>query len=416
MREHTVHFVSSGSMPNGRQRWLEPLLAAWPDAQRPAVCALSVPELCERLAVGSGGAPTTVLAVLGPEESNRSIDALQESLLSSNSSGVFLVRDPEPFRAFQRHGVIFEGYDADPATLAGMLFGLAERQEAVDVLAREVALSQRCHGGIRNEMDKIHDELHLAAAVQREFTNMPLPTVPGLDIGVLFRPLSFVSGDVYWVRALDEHRLAVLIADAVGHGVPAALLTMVLTSSLVTHETVGGVTRILEPSEVLARLNRRLCESCLSGGRFVTGVYAVIDASSGSVTLAGAGHPHPVVLGPSGNARAISTEGPLLGVFGEAEFDQSTFTLASGESLVLYTDGLEAALHHDAQSRRADAEVCVAQLSAIRDQAPVPHAGGFVQSLHELLDMTASSLSRADDVTALCITATPAASVIRKAA
>ncbi len=129
-----------------------------------------------------------------------------------------LVPDATPWRPFQRHGIIFESIDAEPRILAAMLFALAERQSGVELLAREILLAQRCNGGIRSEMDRMYEELHLAAAIQREFTSAPLPRIEGLEFGVLFRPVNFVSGDIYNVRSLGEGKAAFFLADAVGHG------------------------------------------------------------------------------------------------------------------------------------------------------------------------------------------------------
>ncbi|QQS10174.1 MAG: SpoIIE family protein phosphatase [Phycisphaerales bacterium] len=138
-------------------------------------------------------------------------------------------------------------------------------------------------------MDRIHDELHLAATVQRELIPVQLPKVAGMELGVIFRPVNYVSGDVYAVELLDVEHLGFFVADAVGHGVPAALLTMALCHNLVTREFTGeGLgTRIIDPADVLARLNLKLCESRQNSSRFATAVYGVVHIPSRRVTIAG---------------------------------------------------------------------------------------------------------------------------------
>jgi len=411
MRRHTVVFAASGNLGASRARWLGPIESHWPGDDFPEVRPQLLDTFVESLESATSCAqppePTTALLVFGPDDSPRTIDRAVEAMLARSLPGVVLLEDPSAWRPFQRHGILYESWSRDPAVLAAMLFSLAERQSVVSVLAREIAISQRCHGGIRTEMERLHEELHLAALLQREFTSSAVPKVPGLDIGVLFRPVNFVSGDVYTVQDLGNNQAAFFIADAVGHGVPAALLTMVLTNSLITTEFSGTDRRVLEPIEVLSRLNRRLCDSCLGSGRFATALYGVLDAVTGMVHVAGAGHPYPLVLSP-GMAREIVTQGPLLGVFPEAHFTQASFRLAPQETLLLYTDGLEAAFprplspHQNPFYRGRNYLEQLANLVA-PDTDQRSTLSLVLGELGHLLDEQLGSLHQVDDVTALAI-------------
>jgi serine phosphatase RsbU (regulator of sigma subunit) len=276
-------------------------------------------------------------------------------------------------------------------------------------------------------MDRIHEELHLAAAIQREFTSAPLPKVAGLEFGVLFRPVNFVSGDIYNVRPLGEGCAAFFLADAVGHGVPAALLTMVLTSSLTTTEHDGGRVRILEPREVLQRLNTRLCQSCLGSGRFATALYGVIDGATRRVRVAGAGHPWPMLISQSSSTQ-LRAEGPLLGVFSDAEFTQAEVTLEAGQTLLLYTDGFEAIFPpHAKPTSIAEIESgerrdCLDTLSRLLVTPAGRDLSSTIRQIEHLLDEQSGSLHQADDITALAIApaaasqAQPVPSALAKAA
>jgi len=205
---------------------------------------------------------------------------------------------------------------------------------------------------------------------------------------------------------LGDGSAAFFLADAVGHGVPAALLTMVLTSSLTTTEHEGGELRILEPREVLERLNNRLCQSCLGSGRFATALYGVIDGRTGKVRVAGAGHPWPLVISKSGTTE-LRAEGPLLGVFPDAEFTQAEATLTPGQTLLLYTDGFEALFPH-ASSRTTDeprwnGREYLQSMSRLVGEA---EEGGLTGALHQielLLDEQSGSLHQSDDITAVAI-------------
>lgn len=410
MGRHVLCFATSGNSAGARARWVQPIESAWP-GEAPEARVLGTDALIDLLDRSPGATGLAgVLAVFSPTESPRNIDRLVEALGAANLPGICLVSDPAQWRAFQRHGVIFESFDADPRTLASMLYALAERQSAVDALAREISIAQRCHGGMRSQMDRIHEELHLAAAVQREFTSAPLPRIEGLEFGVLFRPVNFVSGDIYNVRSLGDGKAAFFMADAVGHGVPAALLTMVLTSSLNTTE--AG--KVLEPAEVLRQLNDRLCESCLGSGRFATALYGVIDSHTGEVKVAGAGHPWPVRVSRAG-ATEIKTEGPLLGVFPGAEFTQARLELGTGDTLLLYTDGFEAMFpgrddEEDEWAGRGYLRELTRMVGGDRDLTQC------VTELEGLLDEQSGSLHQADDITALVIAARGAAAEKRLAA
>jgi len=410
----TLNFVSSANLANPEARWLGSVLGAWP-ARVPICRQERLDDLVARVekrATEWLAPDEIVLAVLGPSEPASRVDLLVETMVEHQTPGVILLQEPRDWRLTQRHGVIFERWDADPRVVAGMLYALGERQQAVRLLSREVMLAQRCQGGIRSEIDRLHEELHLAATIQRDFTSSPLPQLDGLAISVLFRPVNFVSGDVYNVRTLPDGRAAFLIADAVGHGVPAALLTMVLSSSLAIGVAEQAIAGVQSPAEVLSKLNRRLCDLCLGSGRFATAAYGVIDPRTREVTIAGAGHPLPVVVARD-TFREIETAGPLLGVFEDADFDQCTFSLDDDETLLVYTDGLEASFSGPGSFSEKRAS-WLRKLGTARE-AENP-TGGMVQELLGLLDAQAGSLHQSDDVTAICMAAEPKAAMQRLAA
>jgi len=407
----TLYFAATGGLAAPTQRWLRPVLGSWP-SMAPEWRAMLTDELVELLEpAGKSGShdaiPGAVLAVVGAGVRPGVVDRLLETLSSRCAPAVILVEKTEDWALFQRHGVIFLPHDAPPEKIAHMLYALMERQPAVRLLTHEIDLALRCQGGIRNEMDRLHEELHLAAALQRDFTSSPLPSVPGLDINVLFRPVNFVSGDVYSVREVGPSRVAFFVADAVGHGVPAALLTMVLTSSLMTAAAAAVSSEGHSPARVLARLNERLCASCLGTGRFATAVYGVIDAETRRVTVAGAGHPLPILLS-GGSSSEIETEGPLLGVFDDAEFDQREIALADDDMLMLYTDGLDAAFPVEASGAQRAVLKRDRWIADLARTSGAPRRGaisGLLSELQHRLDVQAGSMHGGDDVTALCITA-----------
>lgn len=362
------------------------------------------------------------------------VDRCLEGLADMGLAVIVLADDHTRWKAYEHRGVMVFPMETSGSMIAPMLFALSSRQQFVAGLMREVAIMQRCQAGVRAEVERMHEELHLAAGVQHEFTASPLPTLEGLKVNVLYRPVNAVSGDIYNVRQVDDETVAFFIADAVGHGVPAALLTMILTNSLITADTLKldghGMPVRFTPSEVLARLNQRLVDGSLHTGRFATGLYGWINTRTGLVTVAGAGHPAPVVLG-KGGIRELETTGPLLGVFPDAEFDFATTTLHDGETLLLYTDGLEAAFprirHAQPQETSTDSPTAIATLPAVsrhveqlrmvfHEERRAMDATACMGQLEALLDEQSGSLHQLDDITVIAMSVQPKVGIKKLAA
>src|SRR5690606_7329672 len=117
-----------------------------------------------------------------------------------------------------------------------------------------------------------------------------------VHVNCLFRPASYVSGDFYDVMRLDEQHIGFFIADAVGHGMPAALLSMYIKRALITKEINAGGYRLLSPGESLGHINDALVEQNLSAATFATALYGYINVNTLDVTFARAGHPAPVMI------------------------------------------------------------------------------------------------------------------------
>ncbi|MFG0330480.1 MAG: PP2C family protein-serine/threonine phosphatase [Phycisphaerales bacterium] len=281
---------------------------------------------------------------------------------------------------------------------------LIRRQRTIGKLSDELRVARRFQGGLRGEMSRIQDELQLAAMVQREFLPKRAPEVGKVRFGVLFRPSGYVSGDIYDIRRLDERTVGCFLADAVGHGVPAALMTMVICRSLVMKEIEGGSYRIVDPSEALTRLNEDLARHQAIGGRFATGVYATIDIETREVRLSGAGHPPPLRIRADGSYEPITTSGGLLGVFDDATFDQVSFTLEDNESLIMYSDGFETAFPNegaDESRRRLPTRRYLDQFVDACGQART--ASESTRLLADALDRQIGSLHQIDDLTAISV-------------
>ncbi len=273
----------------------------------------------------------------------------------------------------------------------------------IESLQREVAGLQEEIGQLKRRGEKLNfhlsridEELRLAARLQQDFLPKTLPQIGQIHFHTLFRPVGHVSGDFYDVLRLDENHIGFYIADAVGHGVPAALLTMFIKHALATKQIGVGGYRLLTAGETMTRLNETLIEQALSAATFATALYGTINIETRQVTFARAGHPLPMVLRANGTIESLEAEGGLLGVFPDETFEECTVTLESGDRLLLVTDGVEVAFGADiatSQQRWLD------ELEARRH---LP-AEQFLQGFGDLIDHAGGDIALRDDLTMLIL-------------
>lgn len=214
-------------------------------------------------------------------------------------------------------------------------------QEEIKSLQAEIRMLRRRDEKINYLMQRVDEEMRLAAKLQRDFLPKTFPEVGAVRFHSLFRPAGYVSGDLYDVMRLDETHVGFYVADAVGHGMPAALLTMFMKRALVTKEILKSGYRLLKPGETMHLLNQALIDQQLSQATFATALYGTIDTRSLQLSFARAGHPCPLLLRRDGAAETLEAEGGLLGIFEDEQYNSATVQLRPGDRLVLYTDGVE---------------------------------------------------------------------------
>lgn len=201
--------------------------------------------------------------------------------------------------------------------------------------------SQLVNKQLQQAYQQIDLDLRLARQLQASFLPRSLPAVGPIRFAVSYRPCGQVGGDFYDVFRLDEQHVGFYVADAMGHGLPASLLTIFLKKAVQAKEVTGSTYRLVPPSEVMARLNRDLIAQGLPELPFITMVYGLLNCRDGVLQFARAAHPHPVYIPRAGPPELWQTTGTLLGVF-EAEYPPTTRTLGPGDKFVVYTDGVPA--------------------------------------------------------------------------
>ena len=160
------------------------------------------------------------------------------------------------------------------------------------------------------------------------------PDWPELRWGVHYAPLDHLGGDYYAIAQPDDEHLGVLIADASGHSIAAAMVAIL---SRIAFSEVSE--RTARPGEVLAAMNRRL--QGLADERFVTAFYGVLNRRTRVLTYASAGHPHPFrVSRRTGEVLPLSAQGFLLGIMPDEVYREREIVLEPGDRICFYTDGL----------------------------------------------------------------------------
>lgn len=305
----------------------------------------------------------------------------------------------------QSDGFMAVSAGCPPEELVGRIEGLLATRPILQQLRRENAMLRQLDHGVQEQMTQMDEEMRLAARLQTDFLPRKMPESNGCGFRVLFRPASYVSGDIYDAMRLDEHHLGFYIADAVGHGMPAALLTIFIKRTLRIKEidqpgVRGSAYRIVPPDEALFHLNTEICQQQLSLSQFVTMVYGVLNIHTFELQLARAGHPCPYLLKRDGGMRELEPDGPLLGVFPDEKFPVMKIQLDPGDSILMYSDGFETAYPagDDVVSERYKDEFK-------KMASPDPHSG--FDSFVTELDHQEGSLHQRDDLTALMMTIKP---------
>lgn len=269
-------------------------------------------------------------------------------------------------------------------------------------LGEQVEVLERAYRLLRERADNVRADLHSAGIIQRALLPQVAPQLSGMQVHALYRPSQSIGGDLYDVVRLDARHSALLIADAAGHGLTAAMLAVLFRSQLSFVEPDSR--RPHRPGEMLRSANRALCERIPASGLFLTAAYCLLDTQSRKATFASAGHPPLLLLRSGGGRERILHSGPALGLYAEAEYAEVEVALEPGDRLLFYSDGVYEGLPEAGGSA---SDKIAALLSGAR-------ARGSEALHHLLVPSRAAGLRNGeapqDDVTLLLLDVTPGAS------
>jgi serine phosphatase RsbU (regulator of sigma subunit)/CheY-like chemotaxis protein len=278
-----------------------------------------------------------------------------------------------------------------PEELRVRLSVLAATKERFDNIIDQNVKTILVARKLRKDANRVDEEMRLARRLQMDFLPREMPDVGRARFAARLYPVGWVAGDFYDVFRLDEKHVGFYIADAIGHGVPAALLTIFVKHSMQTKRIGRESYELVSPDEALSQLNAELISADLNQSPFISMIYAIVNTATGEMTYSRAGHPRPLVLRGQEPVTELPGEGPLLGVFDGAEFDRAEYRIEPGERVLLYTDGVERCRTADADGMAAFFEV------AAKTNNTSPDA--YLQSLLDIVLQPRDDQPIHDDVT-----------------
>lgn len=247
---------------------------------------------------------------------------------------------------------------------------------------------------LQQQKNQLERELKIVSRLQLELLPETLPEIGGITMGVHYRTSLYSGGDYYDFVRLGDGRWGLLLADAEGHGAPAAVM-MAMTCTLFRSFPKEPV----DPAEVLTFLNRHLRQAY--GASFVTAIYAVFDPVEKTLTTARAGHPLPMVYRASDlKVREWQCPGVLpLGIEGYGQVPVATLRLQSGDRLLLYTDGVTERFNPDEMTYGEDR--LLRQFEVATGREP----NGLIEQIIEDLERFAQGRPADDDQALLLLVA-----------
>lgn len=266
-----------------------------------------------------------------------------------------------------------------------MLHNLAN-QTAPAIRVAQLVREQQAQA---HEHERLEQELHIARQIQQAFLPRDLPELAGWQVDRYYQPARAVGGDFYDFLAFADGRLAIVIGDVSGKGIPAALL---MTTTRTILRSVAQ--REASPGQVLEQANALLCPE-MPPGMFVTCLYAILDPPSGRLCYANAGHDQPYQRQHDRVSELWATGMPL-GLMAGMTYEEKETSIAEGDSVLWYSDGLVEA-HNPEQAMFGFPRLA----ELLQEQRDAPSLIEVL--LQDLTAFTGPAWEQEDDVTLLTL-------------
>jgi serine phosphatase RsbU (regulator of sigma subunit)/predicted ester cyclase len=250
---------------------------------------------------------------------------------------------------------------------------------------------QRLEQEIR-ERERVEQEMWVARRIQQASLPKEVPKLEGWRINPFYQPAREVGGDFYDFHPLSEGRLGLVVGDATGKGVPAALVMSTTCGMLELAAQASDSSS--SPGEVLKRVNEALLVR-IPSNMFVTCFYAILDPESGSLSYANAGHDLPY-FHHSGDCEELRARGMPLGLMPGMRYEEKEIKLDVGEGVLFYSDGLVEA--HDPKGEMFGFPRL---RELVAEHAQERSLGGFL--MEELYSFVGEGWEQEDDITLLTL-------------
>jgi len=240
-------------------------------------------------------------------------------------------------------------------------------------------------------------DLQIAKEIQSWLLPGAPPQIPGIGIAYATRPANTVAGDYYDVfprpgKTNEENRVMLAVADVAGKSIPAAMLMATFQASLKTLSTAQ-----VPLPELAANMNRYACSNSQGGLRFTTAFLAEYDSVHRTLCYINAGHNNPILRRVSGQIERLDVGGLPFGIMPEVKYESATVTLAPGDWLVIFTDGLVEAVN------ARDEEYGEGRLLNAIDAGRSTTPADMLNRLMTELDAFVGNTPQHDDVTCLLL-------------
>ncbi len=302
----------------------------------PVELMASITDIAHRLYVESGRREEFVQLM----QANDTITGFESRIYLKDETIIWISENCRAVRDPQGNLLYYEGTVED----------ISERKHAEEEIRRTTAELSRSREELRKKNQLMEENLRMAREIQTAMLPQQYPVFPHnvppeqsvFQFTHRYQPAESVSGDFFSVTALSETEVGVFICDVAGHGVRAALVTAMIRALA---EELKPIAR--DPGKFLQKLNFDLCAILKNTGSpmLTTAFYLVADSQSGLVRFANAGHPKPLLVRQALKkveplANECGRGQPALGLFDDPPYQTTETTMAPGDFLMLFTDGL----------------------------------------------------------------------------
>jgi serine phosphatase RsbU (regulator of sigma subunit)/anti-anti-sigma regulatory factor len=289
-------------------------------------------------------------------------------------------------RAIQHHDLV--------ATRERLLKELHEKNIELE---NRLGQLQLAHNVLQSQAVAIQVDLNRALRIQHGLLPTHLPFADRISCGAFYRPMAKVGGDLYDFFALDDQCLALYIADASGHGVSSAMLTVFLK-----HAIQGAVRSsdgtVRDPGEVLRQLNQTILHEAFGQGVFVSMTYMLLDVETLAIRYSSAGHPPMLLKRRDGAVTRLHHPAPVLGVNPNVLYTTAEGSMSNGDALVLFTDGIS-------EARNAEGELFGEERLIQMMEDSETHAEAFATRIENELQAFHAGSAYVDDATLIIMVA-----------